>query len=156
MVHTLTMDDLGSVLIPALAAVGGAGLTAIAGFVSSRERYSQRIERLASVREKTTDNALLTDRVDAMINYELSSQTFYKRYGFLYNTALFGIAVGYLGYVLLLISNNDRIFSKESSDLPVWLIAAFTVLGLISYVIYFAIDQRRRSDLYSAMPSITT
>lgn len=73
MVHTVSMTELAPSLIAASAGLSGAVVTALVGYLASRERYSQRMERLANVRVSVKENEELVSRLDSMIDYELTS-----------------------------------------------------------------------------------
>lgn len=108
MVHNSPMSDLAPSLIAPLAALVGAVLTAVAGFLTARERYSQRMERLAKVRESVSNNKELVARLDAMIQFELGSAVTGKLdrpftfFGLIISTASLLYIAALLGY-----SNQD-------------------------------------------------
>lgn len=139
------MADIETVLLPALAAIGGAGVTAAGAYMSSRERYSQRIERLAKVRESVADNSLLRVRLELMIHHEISLATTFKLTSHIINAA---IALILMGYLFLFFSITMR---QQTGDPPIVDISYHTIywsaIGIVSVgaaLLSTAIGYRRR------------
>lgn len=151
MVHTHGMADLAPILIPALAAVGGAGVAAIGAYTGSRERYSQRIERLASVREKISDNPGLEQRIDELIHFEISATTVSKYHSAQFTVSLLSMMLGYI-FILLSLTPPTPAISELFGN---WIIVATALAMIIFGSGYFLITLNSRSkQLYSAVPVV--
>lgn len=145
MVHTLCMNEVGPVLIPALAAVGGAGVTALGAYMASRERYSQRIERLAKVRESVSGNVLLTMRLERMIHHEISYASSLKRTASIFNTAIVFLLLGYtlvFFNALMRQSTGQPPIVQFSPRTSFWISLALVSVG--GTLLIFAVTYRRR------------
>lgn len=136
------MAEIGTVLIPALAALGGAGITAVGAYLTSRERYSQRMERLASIREKVADNPRLLDRVDQMIHFEISATSFGKDQSMKFALSTFLVFLGYSIYVAKAIVSPDTIMAFLTSSSSDWLVLVSIPVGCLLFAISLNLRDR--------------
>lgn len=145
------MADIGPLLIPALAAVGGAGITALGAYMANRERYSQRIERLAAIRDKVADNPHLLQRIDQLIHFEVSATASSKSRTTLVYCATVLLVLSYTVYVSQMVLEPSRLRSFLESPSTDWLVLISSAAGLIMFA---SIGSSRKRDLRKSLPEI--
>lgn len=131
MVHTLSMADIGPVLIPAIAALVGILITSLVTYTVGQARMPQRVERLANTRKELSDNRTLTELIDRQIRSELllSLQTRMSRF--------FLIGFGSLTLVtLFLLLGVLFAIGIEPESASEYKVASYVILFAFTYFLF--------------------